>query len=121
MVGEKGLCGDEGDRALGPPGRKGRSECLWVLPSGQDTAEARPDRGAEGYADVKFDPGATCHAANNPAEYGPHKSTYPYAPALSGLHVSAFPPPIYGAIVVDGRIRSARITALLTQRKPELQ
>jgi hypothetical protein len=87
-------------------GGMGRSKGLWVLPLGQDTAEARSDRGAEGYADVKYDPGATGHAENNPAEYGPHKSTYPYAPALSGLHVYAFPLPVYDASVVEQKGRS---------------
>ena len=84
-------------------GRGGPEGLLRGLSSGQSSPEARPDRGTQGYADIKPNPGPEGCGAHDPAEHGPHKSAYPDAPGLSGLHAPTFPLPIHGAIVVQQR------------------
>ena len=56
------------------------------------TREARPDQGAQDYADIKPVPGTQGHAAQDPPEHGPHKSAYPDSPGPPRSHVPTFPP-----------------------------
>src|SRR5215207_5707045 len=60
--------------------------------SDERTREARPDRGAKGYADIKSNPGTQGHAAQDPTEHGPHKSAYSDSSGPPRFHVPTFSP-----------------------------
>ena len=59
----------------------------------QSTREARPDQGAQDYADIKPVPGTQGHAAQDPTEHGPHKSAYSDSSGPPRFHVPTFSPP----------------------------